>query len=135
MKVFRVSITLFELLKLGFMFQNSVFKPEKLDVLCINFMKDTSIRFTLVSDVVFFSIVYLFHIHPNLLENITEFFLRPNTKNVGQPFHFLVKSPNSSTCHFILPASFNSFKEMRIVNPTIEKSEVLDVISCCVSFP
>ena len=87
MKVFRVSITLFEPLKLGFMFQNSVFKPEKLDVLCINFMKDTSIRFTLVSDVVYFSFVHFFLINPNLLESITKFFLRPNI-SVWQRFNF-----------------------------------------------
>ena len=53
MKVFRASITFFKQLVLDVLSQNSVFQLEKLDVICINFMKGTSIRFTLVSDVAF----------------------------------------------------------------------------------
>ena len=82
MIVFRVSISLFKPLKVGFLFQSIVFKHEKLDVLWFNFMKYTSIWITLVNDVIFFSFVHMFVIHPKHLENIKQFFLRPNTKSV-----------------------------------------------------
>ena len=42
-KILRIGVAIFKLLKLSFLFQNVVFKLEKLNILSIEFMKSASI--------------------------------------------------------------------------------------------
>lgn len=105
MEVYIISITFFKPLQLVFLFENRIFKLEELNVLCIQFMKVCSVGVHTVKDAFFFSIVDLFLIHLDIVEDITKFLLGPITKGSRHPLMFWVKFSHSITFHLLIKAS------------------------------